>query len=362
MPALTKAEKIRREINKVLGEDTLFVASDARFKLRTIPTGVAPIDHLLGGGLPRNRMTEVFGQFSTLKSYLGLRAIANVQQSSGVAALVDTEHSYDPQWASSLGVSEGELLLKQPETGEEAVDMTEAMIRLGVDLIVWDSVAATLPQAERNKRLHNEHVQPARLAALMSTGLRKLTSANSNTAILWINQTRISVGQMFGDPEKAAGGLALPFYASHRIALRRAGSERRDVPGYNDDGTARKHKETYQYRVRATLEKSKLTKPHGEVMFTFDLDTGTVDEVGFLIQIGLGNGLIKKAGQTWTASGKSIRGKEAFRTWLEKNPTTLTNLRASCHGSPEPVRKKVGSGKRVLRKRPLHDDTRQAVH
>jgi recombination protein RecA len=337
--SLTKAEKIRRDINKALGAEVLTTASDKRFLTRTLSTGVLPIDVLLDGGLPRNRCTEIFGPFSTLKSFVGLSAIATTQRAGGVCALVDTEHSYDEPWAKAIGVDTKALLMppKEVETGEEAIDVTEAMIRSGVDLVVWDSVAATLPQAERSKRLHKENVQPARLAALMSTGLRKLTSANRDTAILWINQTRISVGVMFGDPEKAAGGTALPFYATHRIALRKAGSERRDVEGFKDDGTQQKHKETYQFRVRATLEKSKLTRPHKEVMFTFDLDTGTIDEVGYLIQIGLGNGLIKKAAATWAMDGKKTVGKEAFRTWLETSPEMMNQLRTSCRGSLAPA-------------------------
>ena len=341
---LTKAQLLAAEINSVFGAGTVVMGNDPQFQTRILPTGVVPIDNLLGGGLPRNRCTEIFGQYSTLKSYIGLRAVASTQAQGGICAYIDSEHSYEDEWARQQGVNDNDLLLKQPKTGEEAIDLVEAMIRMKVDLIVMDSVAAMLPRAEQKTAMNGaKEMQPARLAALMSLALRKLTSANSTTALLWINQTRISVGVMFGDPEKTTGGLSLPFYASHRIALRKAGNEKRTIETFKADGTKDKVKEVTSFRVRATLEKSKLTRPHREVLFDFDLATGRVDDVGFLIQHGLETGNIIISGQTWKADETSKRGKEAFRTWLESTAGTTTRqaLQASCLGSPAPPKTMV---------------------
>ena len=294
------AKEIAAEINRELGTDTVKLGSDESLVVTTIPTGVTPIDYLLDGGVPRGRFTELFGAYSTLKSYIGLRTIAQCQAEGGHAALIDTEHAYEMDWAMSLGVDIDSLIYQAPSTGEEAIDVAEVLIRNGLDLVVWDSVAATLPQTEANKRLSNESVQPARLAALMSMGLRKLTAANQHTAVIFINQTRLNVGQMFGDPEVVPGGKALPFYASHRIALRRAGRVKDGQKAYDSEGKQANVSHTKGHKIRATLEKSKLTAPSKDVLFTFDLDHGEVDEVGFLITQGQLDGWIQHEGRKWT--------------------------------------------------------------
>ena len=346
---LTKAQSLAAEINSVFGAGTVVMGSDPQFQTRILPTGVVPIDHLLGGGLPRNRCTEIFGQYSTLKSYIGLRAVASTQAQGGICAYIDSEHAYEDVWAVQQGVNDNDLLLKQPKTGEEAIDLVEAMIRMKVDLIVMDSVAAMLPRSEQKTAMNGaKEMQPARLAAMMSLALRKLTSANSTTALLWINQTRISVGVMFGDPEKTTGGLSLPFYATHRIALRKAGQNKQKVDSYASDGTKEKVNQVNSFRVRATLEKSKLTRPHREVLFDFDLATGRVDDVGFLIQHGLETGQIIVSGATWKSDSTVKRGKEVFRSWLESTAgaTTREALQASCLGNPAPPRTMAGGERR----------------
>ncbi len=213
LPVNTRAQELLDQINATLKGPVLKMGSDKTLLVEYWPTGILPMDMLLQGGIPKGRFVEIVGDYSTLKSYIGLKAIATTQASGGVCALIDTEHSYDPTWAAALGIDTKALIVQQPETGELAMDTAEALIRGECDLIVFDSIAATLPQTERNKRLHEESVQPARQAQLMSLAMRKLTAANSKTAMVWINQTRLNVGVTFGNPESLPGGRAMPYYA-----------------------------------------------------------------------------------------------------------------------------------------------------
>jgi recombination protein RecA len=334
------------EINKALGEGTVRLGSDESLLVKRLPTGVLPIDYLLDGGIPTGRFTELFGAYSTLKSYVALSCIAQTQKSGGVCAIVDTEHAYDPVWAESIGVNTSDLIYQAPETGEEAIDVTEVLVRNGVDLIVWDSVAATLPQAEGNKRMSKESVQPARLAALMSLGMRKLTAANEHTAILFINQTRLNVGVVFGDPETVPGGRALPFYASYRVALRKAGKEKESVDTYDSTGKKTSVNQVTGHKIRATLEKSKLSAPSRDVLFTFDLTSGQVDEIGYALSAGLEKGIIKHEGRSWWVdeTEKTV-GAEKFRGWLKDHPEVVEMIRQELlepSGSHEADKSKVG--------------------
>jgi recombination protein RecA len=349
---VTTAKEIAAEINKLLGARTVILGNDEALNVEYIPTGVLPIDHLLGGGIPRGRFTELFGAYSTLKSFVGLSTIAQEQAAGGVCALIDTEHSYDPEWAKGIGVDTESLIYQAPETGEEAIDVSEVLIRSGVSLIVWDSVAAMLPQTEGNKRLSKETVQPARLAALMSLGMRKLTACNDNTAIIFINQTRVNVGVMFGDPEVAAGGKALPYYASYRVALRKAGKVKDTIDGYDEEGRKAKLNLVSGVKIRATLEKSKLSAPSREALFTFDLNQGRIDETGYMIANGLNEGIIKHEGKSWWLEDENgmeterVVGLEKFRGWLEGNleaqQRIKTALLPSSLGAQEPAKKKAG--------------------
>lgn len=336
---MSRAKELMAEINKALGAGTVKMGSDESLVVGRLPTGVLPIDHLLDGGIPTGRFTELFGAYSTLKSYIALSCIAQTQKSGGVCAIVDTEHAYDPGWAESIGVNTSDLIYQAPETGEEAIDVTEVLVRSGIDLIVWDSVAATLPQAESNKRMSKESVQPARLAALMSLGMRKLTAANENTAILFINQTRLNVGVVFGDPETVPGGRALPFYASYRVALRKAGKEKESVDTYDSSGKKVSVNQVTGHKIRATLEKSKLSAPSRDCLFTFDLQTGKVDEVGYALSAGLERGIIKHEGRSWwVEENQKIVGAEKFRGWLEENHEVIERIKAELlaqDGAPE---------------------------
>jgi recombination protein RecA len=315
-----KAKALADHVNATMGKGAVQLGSDPYYKVEYLKTGIAPIDDLLQGGIPYGRFVEIFGNYSTLKSYVGYRAIAECQAKGELAALIDTEHAFDPKWAKECGVDLDNLVLKQPETGEEAIDIAEVLIRGGVNLIVFDSVAAALPKSERDTMLSGDkNIQPARLAQLMSLAMRKLTAANRKTAMIWINQTRVNVGMMFGNPETVPGGKALPYYASYRIALRKAGivTEPIEVNIIKDGKPTRaKVKLTVAQSIKATLEKSKLNAPFRDVMFNFDFRRGTIDEWFYLATQALDEGLVEYNRGVWcltTKNAKKYRGKEAFQ-------------------------------------------------
>ncbi len=346
-----RAKELMAEINATLKGPVLKMGSDLDLKVEYLPTSVLPIDILLQGGIPRGRFVEFYGDYSTLKSYVGLKAIATTQASGGVCALIDTEHSYDPGWAATLGVDTDTLIIQQPETGELAMDTAEALIRGKCDLIIFDSIAATLPQTERNKRLHDESVQPARQAQLMSLAMRKLTAANSKTAMVWINQTRLNVGVTFGNPESLPGGRAMPYYASYRINMKKVGKVTRDVQTWDGEKMVAT-KEQIGQKFKAVVEKSKLSKPFRDVYFTWDYETGEIDEVGFLIALGLESGVITQNGAAWAFDGTTTRGREKFKEMVMTTPEVQQAIRAAVlpsisPGSPDPVKKRAGRPKKV---------------
>lgn len=322
----SRIDQLKREINNAFGEGTVFTGNDERLTVKYLPTGLLPIDVLLRGGLPAGRMVELTGNFSTLKSYIGLHAIKTTQQNGGFAALIDTEHAYDPEWAGQIGVMTEDLLLQQPATGELAMDTAETLIRSGMDLIVFDSVAATLPQQEANKRLHGETTQPGRLADLMSRGLRKMTAANSRTAVLWVNQLREQIGVTFGNPEKPTGGRALGFYDSIRMNIRKAGKVTREVRTFTGDKYTKSRLEIAQ-TFRAFTEKSKLDRPGQEVYFDYRLTEPVgIDAVKFLFSYGVSIGVVKQKGRTWSYGDVQVVGMEKFLAKLSKDGDALVSL------------------------------------
>lgn len=339
-PARNTAKKLAAEINSAFGAGTVKMGSDPYFEVTYLPTGVAPVDDLLEGGLPFGRFVEIFGDYSTLKSYIGLCAIRECQRLGKLAALIDTEHAFDPKWATELGVDIDDLILRQPETAEEAMDLAEILIRGEVDLIVFDSVAASLPQQEQQKRLSKENPPVAALARVMSLAMRKLTASNKKTAMLWINQTRINVGVMFGSNEAVPGGKALPFYASYRIAFRKAGrvTEDREITT-SDQGKPKKKKVklTVAQTIRATKEKSKLNAPHRDVMFDFDFRTGSTNDWQYLAYKCLDEGLLSlDRGRWWLTEDPTtkFRGMDDLRAHLNED-----DLRSLLGGSMSPVKK-----------------------
>jgi RecA/RadA recombinase len=300
-----------------MGSQVVSLGDDPKYKVKNLPSGIVPIDYLMHGGFPRGRCTELYGTFSSLKTFIGLNAIAQTQRDGGTAALIDTERVYDSDWAQRLGVDTSALILLQPENGETAIDAAEVLVRKNLDILVFDSVAATLPKAEQETKISDKVPQMARLAALMSLGLRKLTAANDHTAIIWINQTRQNVGITFGNPENPTGGKALGYYASWRINVRRAGQVTKEKKIF-DGEKFRSAKSVEKVRICATVEKSKLAKPFEVIYFDYDLASATVDDVGFLISLGLESGVIKQDGQMWTLqNGSKVRGKDKFRETVD---------------------------------------------
>lgn len=337
----TRAEKVRDEINSVLGAGTLKMGNDPSLIVTFIPTGVLPLDVMLDGGLPRGRFTEIYGDYSTLKSYVALSAIAETQANGGVAALIDTEHAYDPEWAEAIGVDTKQLILPpydQITTGEEAVDVMQNLVAADADLVVWDSIAATYPQDEAKKRLSKENIQPARLAALMSTATRRINAVNRKTAILCINQTRMKVGIMFGNPESVPGGKSMPFFASYRIALRKAGRITDTYKSWDGEKNVTS-KRTIAQKIRCELMKSKLSSPEREAWFTWDLINGEIDLTGYLIAFGLEDGFIQKGSGTWKMNGKTFRGEAALRGYLDSNPKVKSKMREAALAGSRAVAK-----------------------
>lgn len=311
---VTKAAAVH-ELNKALGGDVFMLGDDPRLSVNRISTGILPMDNLLEGGVARGRWTELFGDYSTMKSYIGYSTIAQAQVAGLKTALIDTEHAFDPDWAEMIGVDIDQMRYARPETAELAVDATEACIRDDFGLVVWDSVAAMAPQDEVAKRESGETHQPARLAALMSRAARKLTSANSATAMLYINQTRMNIGIKFGSRTSTPGGRALPFYASTRVSLSK-GPRKRGERVEIRDGSLVKVRPVVATPVIARLEKSKLTKPEREVWFTFEHDPGQIDLVGYLIDRGVEAGAITQPSKGWYSltKGKKMRLKTLRET------------------------------------------------
>lgn len=328
---MTTPEELRKAINKFLGTESLKMASDECFTTKYLTTGLLPFDVLLGGGVPVGRYTVIQGAFSTLKSYMGLCAIREVQQNGGTAAIIDTERTFDADWAEQIGIDTSQLLVWPDReshefmTGEQAIDMAELLIRNKVDILVFDSIAAALPQAEAEKQLSKHNIQPARLAALMSAAFRRLTAVNNNTSIIMINQLREGVGVMFGNPEKATGGRAQGYYASYIINMRQAGKNTRERKTYDGE----KWNTTKDYIGQdyvATLQKSKLSKPFQEVRFTWSLEHNEIDLGKFLFAQGVELGLVTKKGNSWTYEEKTILGRENFIQMLREEVETASLL------------------------------------
>lgn len=300
---------------------SMTVASDPDLAVVRTPTGVLPIDFILDGGIPRGRFIEVFGSYSTLKSYWLYRSLASFQQQDKRIALIDTEHSWDPDWGSELGIDPRHMMIGRPETAEQAVGIVEALIRQKYDLVGFDSIAAAQPK-QYAEAMPGDDNAPGALARVMSRGLARLTAANKHTSAIFVNQTRATIGQTFGAKSTTSGGRAMGFYASYRLSFVRTGKI--TVPAKQWDGeTMIDSKQVVGHKIQATLEKSKLSAPYRDCHFVFDLASGSVDDVGWLIGQGLERGLINrtKTGHH-TIEGvldKAIHGKDNFRQWVEDN-------------------------------------------
>ena len=277
--------------------------------IQAIPTGSIALDIATGiGGYPRGRVVEVFGPESSGKTTLALHAIAEAQKAGGVAAFIDAEHALDINYARKLGVKVEDLLVSQPDTGEQALEVAEALVRSGaVDIIVIDSVAALVPKAEIEGEMGDS--LPGLQARLMSQAMRKLTAAISKslTTIIFINQIRMKIGVMFGNPETTTGGTALKFYSSMRLDIRKIDN-------------LKENQETVGGRVRVKVVKNKVAPPFKQAEFDIYFNEG-ISRVGELVDVGVDNGIIEKSGAWYSFSGSRIgQGRENVKEFLRNNP------------------------------------------
>src|SRR5213078_4276915 len=274
-----------------------------------IPTGAIALDVALGiGGLPRGRVVEIYGPESSGKTTVALHAVANAQKNGGIAAFIDAEHALDPEYAKALGVDTDALLVSQPDTGEQALEIADMLIRSGaLDILVIDSVAALVPRAEIEGEMGDSHV--GLQARLMSQALRKITGAlsNSGTTAIFINQLREKIGVMFGSPETTTGGKALKFYSSIRLDVRRIETLK--------DGT-----DAVGNRTRVKVVKNKVAPPFKQAEFDIIYGSG-ISREGGLIDMGVDQGIVRKSGAWYTYEGDQLgQGKENARAFLRDNP------------------------------------------
>ncbi|NBC47709.1 MAG: recombinase RecA [Gammaproteobacteria bacterium] len=307
------------QIEKQFGKGSVMRMGDAGAipNVESVSTGSLGLDVALGiGGLPRGRVVEVYGPESSGKTTLTLHAVAEAQRAGGTAAFVDAEHALDPTYAEKLGVDMDDLLVSQPDTGEQALEITDMLVRSGaVDLVVIDSVAALTPKAEIEGEMGDSHV--GLQARLMSQALRKLTAniKRSNAIVIFINQIRMKIGVMFGSPETTTGGNALKFYSSVRLDIRRIGSIKRGA-------------EVVGNETRVKVVKNKMAPPFREV--TFDILYGEgISREGEMVDLGVNAGIIEKSGAWYSYDGNRIgQGKDNVRNFLKENPDLAAEIDA----------------------------------
>ena len=323
-------ESALAQIDRQFGKGSVMrLGSDERAPVAVIPTGSIALDVALGvGGLPRGRIIEIYGPESSGKTTLTLHAIANVQRAGGIAAFIDAEHALDPDYAKKLGVDIDSLLVSQPDTGEQALEIADMLVRSGaIDLVVIDSVAALVPRAEIEGEMGDSHV--GLQARLMSQALRKLTGGlnTTNTTMIFINQLREKIGVFFGSPETTAGGKALKFYASVRLDIRRIETLK--------DGT-----DAVGNRTRVKVVKNKMAPPFKQAEFDILYGVG-ISREGSLIDMGVEHGFVRKSGAWYTYEGDQLgQGKENARSFLRDNPDLAVEL-------DKKIKEKLGIGARV---------------
>ena len=311
------------QIEKSCGKGSIMKmgADSAKVRIDVIPTGAINLDAAIGvGGIPRGRVTEIYGPESSGKTTLCLHVVANAQRAGGVAAYIDAEHALDTDYAQKLGVDIENLLVSQPDTGEQALEICEILVRSGaVDIVVVDSVAALVPKAEIEGEMGDSHV--GLQARLMSQALRKLTGAiaRSKTSVVFINQLREKIGVMFGNPETTTGGKALKFYASVRLDIRRIGpvKEKEDVIGSH---------------VRVKVVKNKVAPPFKQAEFDIMYAEG-ISHTSLLVDIGSESGIIEKSGAWYSYQGQRIgQGRENAKMFLKDNHSMMLEIEEKVKG------------------------------
>ncbi|MEN8179762.1 MAG: recombinase RecA [Pseudomonadota bacterium] len=318
------------QIEKQFGKGSVMRMGDtgAMSNIEAISTGSLNLDIALGiGGLPKGRVVEIYGPESSGKTTLALQVVAESQKLGGTAAFIDAEHALDPQYAEKLGVNVDELLVSQPDTGEQALEITDMLVRSGaVDVVVIDSVAALTPKAEIEGDMGDTHV--GLQARLMSQALRKLTAniKRTNCMVIFINQIRMKIGVMFGSPETTTGGNALKFYASVRLDIRRIGAIKKGDEVVGND-------------TRVKVVKNKVAPPFKQVQFEILYGEG-ISREGELIELGVKQSIVDKAGAWYSYNGDRIgQGKENVRKFLKENPEIAsdieTRVRAELLPQPE---------------------------
>jgi recombination protein RecA len=304
------------QIDRQFGKGSVMrLGSDDRAPVQTIPTGSIALDVALGiGGLPRGRIVEIYGPESSGKTTLTLHAIANAQKAGGIAAFIDAEHALDPEYAKSLGVDIDALLVSQPDTGEQALEIADMLVRSGsIDLIVIDSVAALVPRAEIEGEMGDSHV--GLQARLMSQALRKLTGGlnTTGTTMIFINQLRDKIGVFFGSPETTAGGKALKFYASVRLDIRRI-------------ETLKEGTDAVGNRTRVKVVKNKMAPPFKQAEFDILYGVG-ISREGSLLDFGVEHEIVRKSGAWYTYDGDQLgQGKENSRRYLIEHPEVAQEI------------------------------------
>jgi recombination protein RecA len=327
------------QIEKSCGKGSIMKmgADSAKVRIDVIPTGAINLDAAIGvGGIPRGRVTEIYGPESSGKTTLCLHVVANAQRAGGVAAYIDAEHALDTDYAQKLGVDIENLLVSQPDTGEQALEICEILVRSGaVDIVVIDSVAALVPKAEIEGEMGDSHV--GLQARLMSQALRKLTGAiaRSKTSVVFINQLREKIGVMFGNPETTTGGKALKFYASVRLDIRRIGpvKEKEDVIGSH---------------VRVKVVKNKVAPPFKQAEFDIMYAEG-ISHTSLLVDIGSESGIIEKSGAWYSYQGQRIgQGRENAKMFLKDNNSMMLEIEEKVKGvlgikNPDQIAEEVES-------------------
>jgi recombination protein RecA len=322
------------QIDRAFGKGSAMrLGSREAIEIETISTGSLGLDIALGiGGLPRGRVVEIYGPESSGKTTLALHAIAEAQKAGGVAAFVDAEHALDPGYARKLGVNIDELIVSQPDTGEQALEITDTLVRSNaVDILVVDSVAALVPRAEIEGEMGDSHV--GLQARLMSQSLRKLTGSisKSKCLVIFINQLRMKIGVMYGNPETTTGGNALKFYASVRLDIRRTGQikDRDDIVGN---------------ATRVKVVKNKLAPPFKQVEFDIMYGEG-VSKTGEILDLGVKAGLVEKSGAWFSYDSIRIgQGRENAKTYLRDNPEVSDRIERAIRGKTDEVGEALMAG------------------